>query len=503
MPKRNLAWILIIVLAALVAWFGLPDTAMLRDNELEHFRPLLKVYKTIDTEYVERMEPIARRRMIEGAIRGMLSTLDPNTQYFTPEEAKDLQAQLSGQFTGVGVELNEIDKVVTVITPIEGSPAYRAGVRPGDEIRKVDKENAAGKSLAEVSALIKGPSGQPVELTIYRPETDQTLVFKLIRARVVQSPVKGFRPLPGGGWDYLVRQTDDGPPVGYIRVKDFIQNDEESTMSGFEAALGRCRDAHVAGVVIDLRGNPGGLLDQAVKMVDRFVAHGVIVSEQGAHQPINRHEASAAGTLEDYPPLVVLIDGGSASASEVVAGSLACHKRAVLVGTRSYGKGTMQVTKSMEGVDGGQAILKMTVAYLYLPDGRSINRIKPPADFDHPRQAKPFQSRRRGIVPTVTVELSIEQSEQIMRLRHDLDLIYPPPGAASQADAQPGSTPPSQPSPTTQPAVTSDELADRLLHADLQLVEAMKILTDPATYKKLLDQTPAPDTAPDEPEDGQ
>lgn len=494
MPKRNLAWILIVLLAAVATWVAIP--ADVRNDELEMYRPLLEVYRHLDSYYVERLDPDTKRRFIEGAIRGAIrESLDHNSEYYPPKQAEEFRQLIQGHFTGVGIQIEPRDGGIFVATPIESSPAFAAGIMPDDQIIEVDGTSTSGMSLADAVSAIKGPPNTDVVLTILRESTGERIEFKITRRRIIVPPVKGFTPNEQGQWDYVLRPADS-PPLGYLRVIEFVDSDDNTTMARFDAALEQCRAAGVHGLIIDLRDNPGGILRQALSMVDRFVSSGLIISERGAHHS-KEHRATRPGTLEDMP-IVVLINARSASASEIVAGSLACHQRAVLVGTRSFGKGTMQETILVRGVDGGNAMLKLTTAYYYLPNGQNINKITPPTDFDRPRQGGVHEQtvHRGGIQPTVVIKLSEEQQRAVFEWRRRLDLLYPqgePP--ATQPVARP--TGPAATSPSTQPeSMGREEWAEQLFAVDLQLAEAIRILSDPERYRELLARTPA--TAPDE-----
>jgi carboxyl-terminal processing protease len=486
MPKRNLAWILIIVLAGLAVWFGLGDQAVLRGDELEEFRPAFEVYGRLKTRYVERLNERTRHRMITEAIKAMVKVLDTNSEFIPPRDAAVRRAHTQGYFIGVGIEIQQVDDVPTVVTPIDASPALQAGIMPGDQIIMVDGERTVGQTLTEIADRIRGEEGTRVTLTITRPGVEGQLEFKLTRAKVVKIPVKGFRPLAGGGWDYVI-QRPDMDPVGYIRVLDFVQGEDGSTMSRFDAALQSIRQQGVRGLIIDLRGNPGGLRDQSIKMADRFIAEGVIVTERSARDQ-KHHMATASGT-EPEQPIVVLINQGSASASEIVAGAMACHQKAVLIGTRSFGKGTVQTMDEirMWDIQSGSAILKYTSAYLFLPDGQCIHRVPPPKDFTHPRSRKDRDSKQRrgGIVPSLAIELEDKQFQLMTDLRRRLDVLYP-------------NGPTTQPEATTQPEKTADELADELLVVDTQLARAIEVLNDPLRYQQLLAVTPVSAATADE-----
>ncbi|MDD4891305.1 MAG: S41 family peptidase, partial [Phycisphaerae bacterium] len=342
--------------------------------------------------------------------------------------------------------------------------------------------------------LIRGQAGSEVALTVHRPGTGPLPPFTISRTQIVRNPVKGLRPNNQGGWEYMLPPTPGAPAIGYVRVTEFVENQQGSTFGLFLHAMNEMMNRGATALVLDLRGNPGGTFTQAFKMVEQFVAEGVIVEERSAHgQQV--HRASSPGAVVQWP-IVVLVNGQTASASEIVAGSLAVNGRAVLVGERTFGKGRMQEMLPIPMGDGRQALLKLTVAYLYLPNGYAFDRTEPPADFRKPAATPTFPPRasnkphRGGIKPTVAVELSPSESQLLYRCRRELE--WP--------------TPQAHPAPTTRPEATShsalprtttpDEWADQLVKADRQLAKAVEILSNPAVYQALVAK--APTTAPEQ-----
>ncbi len=291
-------------------------------------------------------------KLIENAIKGVMAGLDPHSSYLTPKEVEEEQAETRGEFGGLGIDVTMEDGFVKVIAPIDNMPAERAGVSAGDSITAIDGEALKGLSMDAAVDRMRGPVGSPIILTIARKGLPKPITVKVVRDVIRVNPVQ-----------YSVE--DD---VGWIKVKSF-ENEHtteylEQAVAGIKKSLG----GKVAGYVLDLRNNPGGLLDQAIALADAFLDRGLIVITKGRNpSDIDRAEAQA-GDVTDGKPLVVLINGGSASASEVVAGALQDHKRAQLVGTRSFGKGSVQTMIPLPN----KGAIRITTARYFTPSGRSI-----------------------------------------------------------------------------------------------------------------------------------
>ncbi|HWD59539.1 MAG TPA: S41 family peptidase [Stellaceae bacterium] len=289
--------------------------------------------------------------LIEGAINGMLTSLDPHSNYLNAKNFTDMKVQTRGEFGGLGIEVSMESGLIKVVSPIDDTPAARAGLKPGDLITHLDGNPVQGMTLPEAVEKMRGPINSEVTLRIRRTGKDPFDV-KLVRATIkIQS----------------VRSHLEGDNVGYVRITSF----NEQTDVGLEAAMKNLKQQagnKLAGIVLDLRNNPGGLLDQAVAVSDAFIDKGEIVSTRGRRpddaQRYNAHQGDISGAL----PMVVLINGGSASASEIVAGALQDHHRAILLGTRSFGKGSVQTIIPLPG----HGAMRLTTARYYTPAGRSI-----------------------------------------------------------------------------------------------------------------------------------
>jgi len=307
------------------------------------------VFEKIRTDYVEKPDDA---KLIETAISGMLTGLDPHSSYMDPKSFKDMQVQTKGEFGGLGIEVTQEDGVVKVVTPIDDTPASRAGILAGDLIVAIDGDAVQGLTLNQAVDKMRGPVKSPVVLKISRKGKADTFDVTLVREVIKISSVKP-------------RNEGD---VGYIRITQFT----EKTFDGLKAAIDQFNRGIPAdkfkGYIVDLRNDPGGLLDQAIAVSDAFLERGEIVSTRGRNADDAQRYMARSGDLTSGKPVVVLINGGSASASEIVAGALQDHKRATIIGTRSFGKGSVQTIIPL----GQNGALRLTTARYYTPSGRSI-----------------------------------------------------------------------------------------------------------------------------------
>lgn len=307
-----------------------------------------ETFKRAKTDYVEE---VPDQKLIEYAINGMLSSLDPHSSYLNEEMFKEMQEQTKGEFGGLGIEVTMDNGWIKVISPIDDTPAYKAGIKAGDYITHIDGTAVLGQTLTEAVDKMRGPVKTKVKLTIRRKGQDAfdvTLERAVVKIRSVRSEDKGN--------------------VGYIRISSFSETTTDDVKKAVEKAQKEHKD-NLAGFVLDLRNNPGGLLDQAVSVTDLFLDEGEIVSTRPRRpEEIQRYSATKGDIIKDIP-IVVLINEGSASAAEIVAGALQDHKRAVVVGTRSFGKGSVQ---TVIPVSSGIGAIRLTTARYYTPSGRSI-----------------------------------------------------------------------------------------------------------------------------------
>jgi carboxyl-terminal processing protease len=306
------------------------------------------VFERVRAEYVD---PVTDRELIENSLNGMLTGLDPHSNYMNAKSFRDMQVQTRGEFGGLGIEVTEDNGLIKVVSPIDDTPASRAGIKAGDLILSLDGKSVQGIALNDAVDRMRGPADSPITLTIKREGVEKpilvTLKREVIKIQVIKSHLEG--------------------DVGYIRISSF----NEQTDSGLRKAYEKLKSdagGKLRALVIDLRNNPGGLLDQAVAVSDDFIRDGEIVSTRARHPEDSQRWNAKDGDMTNGMPMVVLINGGSASASEIVAGALQDHRRAILLGTRSFGKGSVQTVIPLPG----NGAIRLTTARYYTPSGRSI-----------------------------------------------------------------------------------------------------------------------------------
>lgn len=319
-------------------------------NIYRHLDLFGDVLERVRNAYVEKPDD---KKLIESAINGMLTSLDPHSAYLSPESLSDMQVQTRGEFGGLGIEVRMEENLVKVISPIDGTPAAKAGILPGDFIAALDGESVEGLSLREAVDRMRGPVGSEISITIVRKNVEEPFEVKLKRAIIEINKVS-----------YRVEGTD----VGYVRLPSF----HERTASGLEDAVKEIRakvdESNLKGYIIDLRNNPGGLLEQAIKVSDAFLNEGAIVITRGRNLEETQRATARRGDITNGKKVIILINGGSASASEIVAGALLDHKRATLVGSRSFGKGSVQTIIPL----GTYGAIRLTTALYYTPSATSI-----------------------------------------------------------------------------------------------------------------------------------
>jgi carboxyl-terminal processing protease len=309
------------------------------------------VFERVRADYVEKPDDA---KLIESAINGMLAGLDPHSSYMEPKAFRDMQVQTRGEFGGLGIEVTMEDGLIKVVAPIDDTPAAKAGVMANDIITHLDDEQVQGLTLNQAVEKMRGPVNTKIKLRIMRKGQDKptevTIVRDIIRVRSVRS-----RP--------------EGEDVGYIRVSQFNEQTTEGLKRAIADIAAKVPNDKLKGYVLDLRNNPGGLLDQAIAVSDAFLERGEIVSTRGRNADETQRFNARSGDLTKNKPIIVLVNGGSASASEIVAGALQDHKRATLIGTRSFGKGSVQ---TIIPLGPGNGALRLTTARYYTPSGRSI-----------------------------------------------------------------------------------------------------------------------------------
>ena len=438
-------------------------------NSSETYRQLNlfgDVFERVRAEYVESTTD---EQLIESAINGMLTSLDPHSSYLNRKSFQDMQVQTRGEFGGLGIEVTMENGLIKVVSPIDETPAFRAGLQPGDLIIQLNGEAVMGLSLNEAVEKMRGPVGSDIKVTVRRGEAGEPFEVTLTRAVIkVQS----------------VRYRTEGD-IGYVRITSF----NEQTQQGLEKAIASIQQQlgdKLKGYVLDLRNNPGGLLDQAVSVSDTFLEKGEIVSTRGRKAEEGTRYNAKPGDLAKGLPVVVLINGGSASASEIVAGALQDHKRALVLGTQSFGKGSVQTIIPLPG----HGAMRLTTARYYTPSGKSIQAL--------------------GITPDIEVHPArVEETDQGLIRRRESDLRgalrnpdaprpattqpapapgasnAPAPGAApGAAPAAPGAAPaPANGNAPAAPSAENGEGAPNQPPFDYQLARALALLRGVALFQ--------------------
>lgn len=306
------------------------------------------VFERVKQQYVDE---VTNKELIEHAVNGMLTNLDPHSSYLNEEDFDDMRVQTKGEFGGLGIEVTMENGLVKVVSPIDDTPAFRAGVEAGDLITHIDEEPVLGLTLSEAVDKMRGKLGTDILITVRRENNPEAIDFKITRDTIKIKAVKH-------------KIHDD---VGYIRITTFNQNTSKDLKKAIEEIKKEVGDKLI-GFVIDLRNNPGGLLDQAISVADVFLDKGEIVSTRGRGKKDTHRDNATKGDLTNGLPLVVLVNGGSASASEIVSGALQDHRRAIVIGTKSFGKGSVQTIIPIPG----HGAIRLTTARYYTPSGRSI-----------------------------------------------------------------------------------------------------------------------------------
>ena len=360
MIKKQLKFL---ILLSLISFQGVSSSEKNIYNKIDLFGEVLE---KINKEYVDE---INQSESMDSAINGLLQSLDPYSAYMSPEIFNEMQTETSGEFGGLGIEVSMESGVVKVISPIDDTPASRAGIKAGDYIVKINDIQVQGKSLSEAVDLMRGPVGSGIELTIRRRGEKKALTFNIVREVIQIKSVKA---------DLLEKN------IGYIRLTSFNENSGKQIkkeINKFE------ENKNVKAYILDLRNNPGGLLSQAIKISDYFLNDGEIVSTKSRKSSENRKWFAKKGDLTNGKTIVVLINYGSASASEIVAGALKDHKRAILLGENSYGKGSVQSIIPLKN-DGA---IRLTVAKYYLPSGKSISEVGVSPDIEVDEETDDFR----------------------------------------------------------------------------------------------------------------
>ena len=369
----------IMLVSAMVAFSAAPADAQVKSSETYRYLNLFgDVFERVRAQYVEE---VTDEELIEAAINGMLSSLDPHSSYLNPKNFEDMQVQTKGEFGGLGIEVTMENGLVKVVSPIDDTPAHRAGLQPGDYVSHLNGEAILGLTLAQAVEKMRGAPNTDITLTIRRGDEqpfDVTLTRAVIKIRSARWRLEGS--------------------IGYVRITSFNQ---QSTILLNKAVASLQKDApdgKLTGLVLDLRNNPGGLLNEAISVTDAFLERGEIVSTRGRDKEDAQRFNAKPGDIIDGLPMVVLINTGSASASEIVSGALQDHRRAIILGTQSFGKGSVQTIQAVPG----HGAIRLTTARYYTPSGRSI-------------QAK-------GVSPDIEVRPAKIEEIDVSKRRREADL---------------------------------------------------------------------------------
>lgn len=399
--SRRIPFAIVSVAAVSLLCWQATQGAKPKDEMMELYGTFVDAVEQVESSYVR---PVNRRELLESALRGMLQNLDPHSQYINESEWKSFKKTIEGRYGGIGIQVEmdgESDRI-RVIAPMVGTPAYNAGVLPGDLIVEIDGQNTEGFSPDKAVEVLTGRAGTPVKLTV-RHETDGKVeTLSMTRALIDTPSVLGDSRKADDQWDYLL---DHDKKIGYVRITSFIQNTTEE----LKKALAELKSEGMKGLILDLRDNPGGLLSSAVEISDLFVDEGVIVSTKGRNTPTKEYPAQKDGQYTEFP-MVVLVNQSSASAAEILSACLQDHKRAKVVGQRTYGKGSVQNILELEG---GNSVLKLTVATYRRPSGKNIHR------FKHAKESDEW-----GVKPDKGLEVPLNGDRYLayLRARRDRDL---------------------------------------------------------------------------------
>jgi carboxyl-terminal processing protease len=412
-------------------------------DEYRILKTFSDVLGLVEKNYVE---PVDLESLVEGAIKGMLSTLDPHTGYMNRQHYDSLREETSGEFGGLGIEITVKEGVLTVVAPIEDSPAFRAGVKAGDQIIKIEEEFTKNLSLEDAVKRMRGPKGTSVTISVYRKGTKDLIPISVVRDIIKVKSVR-YRTL--------------GEGFGYIRLAQFQEGSSDEFRQALKDLDGLNGDTALKGLIIDVRNNPGGLLNQAIRIADLFLKEGVVVYTEGRLESQKQKFYAHNDKLEPEYPIIVLVNEGSASASEIIAGALQDHGRALIMGKPSFGKGSVQTVLPMESGDA----LRLTTALYYTKSGRSI--------------------QAEGIKPDIEVEMKKVSSEERAQAEQSLPRVKEKdlPGAIKNPSGSPDSsgqydeegTEADEREPLTVRSLMKMDLQS-LLSLDSQLDEAYKLL---------------------------
>ncbi len=409
------------------------DAKKLAEDDYELYQIFADTLDQVERNYVK---DVSRRELMEAAIHGVLSKLDPYSNYITPEDIGRFKSSVENQYGGIGIQIGIEEGHLKIISPLIGTPAYRAGLESGDVILEIEGKSTEGISNDEAVKQLKGEAGTKVTLTILHPGSTAKETLTITREWVHVETILGDHRSGDDRWDFML---DHDKHIGYVRVLAFSRD----TAQDLKKSLVELQQQGLKGLIIDLRFNPGGLLTSAIEVSDLFIAEGRIVSTKGRNTVERVWNAQKDGTFEGFP-MAVLVNHFSASASEILSACLQDHHRAVIIGERTWGKGSVQNVIELEG---GKSALKLTTASYHRPSGKNIHRFPDAKDEDE-----------WGVMPDPGYELKLNrsQTEQLIVYRHDRDILVGKHAKAATKDplatTSPTTAPPTTPPPATEPA---------------------------------------------------
>lgn len=395
MHRSGITWLILFAVIVLMI-LRLPPMIARQDTLVNTYGPLVEVDALARKKFVA---PVQSEKLVRGAIRGMMRELDPYSGYIPPEQLPAFLRRSAGHYVGIGVEIGFTGGRLSVIAPVDAGPAARAGIRSGDILIEIAGRDVTNVSVFDAEELLIGPAGSSVDISLLRPGIDEPIRHTMRREPIELHSVRGLARDERGEWRFIVR---DEPRIAYARVSIFHKHTTEQLL----AALEGLSPPSLEGLIIDLRFNPGGIMLEAVEMIDAFVRDGLVLQTVTRRRAVDSYLAHEKTAFPDLP-IVVLVNGGSASSAEIVAGSLQARGRATLVGSRTYGKGSVQHLVELHEHD---AAVKLTVAYYRLPDGRVIHRVPGASEEDD-----------WGVLPDEVVLLSDDEEEAVRETRRTLD----------------------------------------------------------------------------------
>ena len=436
-----------VALGFFLAGQWVPNVSAVPRQDYESLEAFTNILSIVRKNYVEEVET---KNLVNGAINGMLNSLDPHSAYLTPELYKDLQMDTQGRFGGLGIEITVKGGVLTVVSPIEDTPAFKAGIKPGDMIFKIEDEFTKDMTLVDAVKKMRGPKGTKINLSIKREGVPELIDFTLVRDTIRVQSVRS-RVLESG--------------YGYIRLAQFQERSDRDVQKALEKLA--AEKSGLKGLVLDLRNNPGGLLTQAVRIADLFLDSGLIVYTEGRiESQKQKYFAQKDGSWMDFP-IVVLVNGGSASASEIVAGALQDHKRAVVLGTKTFGKGSVQTILPLDD----NSALRLTTARYFTPSGRSI--------------------QATGIVPDIVVDATPQQDGKPDEKKRPMLREENLPGHLPSPQSAPGQQPDQGEKEKEKLVPPSAPTGDESIDNDAQLKRALDLLKSWDVFKQLVQKKAA------------